>query len=106
MIKSVNELTSRDVRKISFVLISVENPPKMSLRVFNAITNSSSAAFPARSPMPLTVQCTCRAPASTADKELAVDIPRSSWQWMEMIAFEIFGTFARISVIREVISCG
>ena len=49
----------------------------MSFLTFNAITISSKAVFPARSPKPLIVHSTCLAPASTAAKELAVAIPRS-----------------------------
>ena len=45
-----------------------------------AITISSSAALPARSPMPLIVHSTCRAPPCTAASELATASPRSSWQ--------------------------
>jgi hypothetical protein len=36
--------------------------------------------LPARSPMPLTQHSTWRAPAATADSELATASPRSSWQ--------------------------
>src|SRR6202162_3835785 len=40
--------------------------PKLSLRTASATAISSSAAFPARSPMPLTVHSICRTPARTA----------------------------------------
>ena len=39
-------------------------------------------ALPVRSPMPLTVPCTCVAPASTAVSVFATAQPESSWQWM------------------------
>ena len=48
-----------------------------------AMTSSSSAALPARSPMPLMVHSTCRAPAPIAAKRLATARPRSLWQWLE-----------------------
>ena len=43
-------------------------------------------ALPVRSPMPLTVPCTCVAPASTAVSVLATAQPESSWQWMPSAA--------------------
>src|SRR5437762_689553 len=51
-----------------------------SLRVRTAITISSNDALPARSPRPLTVHSTCRAPFITAESELATARPRSLWQ--------------------------
>ena len=39
-------------------------------------------ALPVRSPIPLTVPCTCVAPASTAVSVLATAQPESSWQWI------------------------
>ena len=50
------------------------------------MTISSSAALPARSPMPLTVHSTCRAPPPTAASELATANPRSLWQCTLMTA--------------------
>ncbi len=47
------------------------------------MTTSSSAAFPARSPIPLIVHSTCLAPPRTPASELATAIPRSSWQCVE-----------------------
>ena len=63
-----------------------------SLRTLSAITISSSAALPARSPMPLTVHSTWRAPASTPASELATARPRSLWQWVEKITLSASGT--------------
>ena len=60
--------------------------PRSSPRTFTAITNSSSEALPARSPMPLIVHSTWRAPAWTAAMEFATASPRSLWQWTEMTA--------------------
>ncbi len=54
--------------------------PKSASRVLIAITTSSSEQLPARSPMPLMVHSTWRAPARTAARELATAMPRSSWQ--------------------------
>ncbi len=39
-------------------------------------------ALPQRSPSPLSVPCTWRAPARTAASELATAFSVSSWQWM------------------------
>ncbi len=50
---------------------------KTSWRVRTAITISSSDALPARSPRPLIVHSTWRAPFNTADSELATANPRS-----------------------------
>ena len=48
-----------------------------------AITTSSSAALPARSPRPLIAHSTWRAPAATPASELATARPRSLWQCVE-----------------------
>ena len=53
------------------------NPP----RVRTAMTISSRAQLPARSPMPLMVHSTCRAPSRSAARLLATARPRSLWQW-------------------------
>jgi len=47
-------------------------------RTFVTITISSSDALPARSPMPLIVHSTCRAPAAMAASVFATARPRSS----------------------------
>ena len=67
----------------------------LSLRVWIAITTSSSAALPARSPMPLMVHSICRAPAITPDSEFATAMPRSLWQCVENTALSEFGTRSR-----------
>ena len=59
--------------------------PSDASRTRSAITISSSAALPARSPMPFTVHSTCPTPASTAASELATARPRSSWQCAESV---------------------
>ncbi len=55
-------------------------------RVRRAITTSSSDALPARSPRPLIVTSTWRAPAWTAASVFAVARPRSLWQWTLTVA--------------------
>jgi hypothetical protein len=45
------------------------------------MTISSSEQLPARSPIPLTVHSTWRAPFWMALSELATASPRSLWQW-------------------------
>ncbi len=72
--------TRRDVRVISRVLMPVVTP-KTSGRCLSAMTTSSSAVLPARSPRPLMVHSTCRAPAFTPASAFAVAMPRSLWQW-------------------------
>lgn len=67
----------------------------MSGRVRTAITISSREAFPARSPMPLIVHSTCRAPFTMAAREFATPRPRSLWQWTLRIASPIEGTCSR-----------
>ena len=64
----------------------------MSLRTFIAITTSSSAVLPARSPRPLIVHSICRAPASTAASAFAVAMPRSLWQWVAKTTSSAPGT--------------
>jgi hypothetical protein len=69
----------------SSVLIPVSKP-SVSRRTRSAITISSSEVLPARSPMPLIVHSTWRAPAWTAASEFATARPRSLWQWTEITA--------------------
>ena len=64
----------------------------MSLRTRIAITTSSSAVLPARSPSPLMVHSIWRAPAPTAASALATAMPRSLWQWVEMVTSAMPGT--------------
>ncbi len=72
--------------------------PRVSPRTLRAITISSRAALPARSPMPLIVHSICRAPAFTAAMELATARPRSLWQCTEMTALGMSRTsFSTIS---------
>ena len=67
-----------------------------------AITTSSSAAFPARSPKPLIVHSICLAPAATPAKELATATPKSLWQCVDIVALSILGTvFIRWVIISE-----
>ncbi len=65
-----------------------------SARTRSAITTSSSAALPARSPMPLMAHSICRAPPCTPESELATASPRSLWQWVEKITPSAPGTFS------------
>src|SRR6201989_300112 len=73
--------TSLDA-EVSFVVSILFQYGNLSLRTRIAITISSSAALPARSPMPLMVHSTWRAPASTPDSEVATARHRSLWQWV------------------------
>ena len=61
-----------------------------------AITISSSDVLPARSPRPLIVHSTCRAPPiCTPASEFATAMPRSLWQCTEKIALSEFGMRSR-----------
>ena len=60
----------------------------------SVITTSSSEVLPARSPMPLIVTSACRAPFRMPLSVLAVAMPRSLWQWVEMIARSMLGTLS------------
>ena len=74
--------TSFEARVSMVASMPVQNG-NTSLRTFIAITTSSSAALPARSPMPLMVHSICRAPARTPASEFATAMPRSLWQCTE-----------------------
>ena len=87
----VMPLTMRLARVISVATTPVENG-MTSRRTWSAMAISSTAALPARSPMPLTVASTCRAPAITAASVLATARPRSLWQCVENSASGAFGT--------------
>ena len=78
----------------------------MSFLTFIAITTSSSAVLPARSPRPLMVHSICRAPASTAASEFAVAMPRSSWQWVAKVTASAPGTRAISMRISSALSRG
>ncbi len=69
---------------------------KKSLRVLSAITTSSIEVLPARSPMPLIVHSTWRAPLRTAASELATARPRSLWQCALQMTWSAPGDVARM----------
>src|SRR5258706_6366980 len=71
------------------------SPGKTSWRVRPAIPFSSSEALPARSPRPLIVHSTWRAPFNTADSEFATASPRSLWQCTDHTALSEFGIRSR-----------
>ncbi len=73
---------------------------KKSARVRMAITTSSSAQLPARSPTPLTVHSICRAPSCTAARLFATERPRSSWQCTESTARSMPRTRLRSMAMR------
>src|SRR5690554_5861458 len=93
----INVETRREVFEISLVSMLVKT--RMSLRHFAAITTSSRAVFPALSPMPLIVTSACLAPFIIPAIVLAVAMPRSLWQWVDMIALSILGTLFRKKAI-------
>ena len=75
----------------------MQRKPSAALRTWEAITISSSAALPARSPIPFTVHSTWRAPAAIAASEFATASPRSSWQWALRVTRSAPGTRASTS---------
>ncbi len=105
-VRPVTRLTRRLVGTRSSVRMPVRQPPYRSGRVARAMTISSSAALPARSPMPLIVTSTCRAPAWTAASVLATAMPRSSWQWTARTVRAMFGTCSNRCSIRRWNSAG
>mmetsp|Transcript_11203 Transcript_11203/g.28732 ORF Transcript_11203/g.28732 Transcript_11203/m.28732 type:complete len:280 (+) Transcript_11203:934-1773(+) len=88
-------------------LMPVRSPPiwLSPLRAM-AMTTSSSEALPARSPMPLMVHSTWRAPAMAPARLLAVLSPRSFWQCVDMMAPSMPGVLALIAAMRLPNSCG
>ena len=97
--------TSLDARVSIVASMPVQNG-STSLRTCIAITTSSSAALPARSPMPLMVHSICRAPAFTPASEFATAMPRSLWQWVEKRALSELGTRSRTILNRSKYSSG
>ena len=97
--------TSFEARVSMVVSMPVQNG-STSLRTLIAITTSSSAALPARSPMPLMVHSICRAPALMPASEFATAMPRSLWQCTEKRAWSEFGTASRSLVISLKYSSG
>ena len=75
-------------------------------RVRNAMTVSSSAALPARSPMPLIVHSICRTPARTAASVFATARPRSLWLCVDRMTASAPGTRSRSMVKMRVMSSG
>ena len=84
------------VRYSSWVAMPVSKGSR-SRRTLRAITTSSREQLPARSPMPLMVHSTWRAPASTAARLLATARPRSLWQCTLRMAWSRAGTRRRSS---------
>ena len=77
-----------------------------SRRVRTAITISSSEALPARSPMPLIVHSTWRAPARNEAMVLATASPRSLWLCVERMTFSTPGTRLRMLEYMRSMSSG
>ena len=72
-----------------------------------AITTSSSEQLPARSPRPLIVHSTCRAPPIfTPASELATAMPRSLWQCTDQTALSELGMRSRSVVMKLPYSSG
>ena len=78
----------------------------LSRRMYIAMTTSSSAVLPARSPIPFTGTSTWRAPPRTPARVFAVAIPRSLWQWQLRMAVSIFGTLFMIPCMSKKYSFG
>ena len=101
-------LEAHDVRLLlSLLLVTpmATRSPTHPLRSM-AITISSREALPARSPMPLMVHSTWRAPSAAPARLLAVASPRSFWQWVETTTPLAPGVLAITSEMRLPNSCG
>ncbi len=70
-------------RRLNPAVCSSRSPVPAIPFMASTTATSSTAALPARSPMPFTVASNCRAPARTAARQFAVDRPMSSWQWAD-----------------------
>ena len=103
--KEVAAETSFDAR-VSMVVSILFHHGNLSWRTLIAITTSSSAALPARSPMPLTVHSICRAPPAKPASEFATAMPRSLWQCTENTALSEFGTRSIKVRMKAVYSSG
>src|SRR5207302_8151963 len=98
--------TRREVGTMCVVSIA-ESSPKKSLRVFTAITTSSSEVLPARSPRPLMVHSICRAPPIiTAASELATAMPKSLWQCTLHTALSELGILSLSVLMNSPNCCG
>ena len=105
--------TSKPVMVASSLLVfrmcSVVMPvrtSKAAARARSTIATSSSAALPARSPMPLMVHSTCRAPAPIAAKVFATARPKSLWLWVDRITWSAPGTRSRTAANIAAMSPG
>ena len=71
------------------------------------MTTSSSEQLPARSPRPLIVHSTWRAPPIfTPASEFATAMPRSLWQCTDQTALSEFGILSRRSSMNSPYSSG
>ena len=99
----ISELTMREVAAIFRVLMFVSMPRWWHFRI---MAISSSDVLPARSPMPFTVTSTWRAPFSTPARVQAVAMPKSLWQWVEMMACSMPVTWSQRYLIFAPYSWG
>ena len=99
----MSELTMREVAAILRVLMFVSMPRWWHFRI---MAISSSEVLPARSPIPLMVTSTCRAPLSTPARVQAVAMPRSLWQWVERMARSMPSTWSQRYLIFAPYSWG
>src|SRR6266478_4685069 len=72
-------LRQQSARGIQFVEMEVVVTPRVACRTRSTTATSSSAALPARSPIPLIVNSSWRAPPRIAAREFATPRPRSLW---------------------------
>ena len=90
---------------ISRVLMQVW-APSSSPCILMAMTTSSSAVLPARSPRPLIVHSTCVAPFLTPASASAVAMPRSLWVCTATVTFSMPRTFSMRPRMRAPKSSG
>ena len=82
--------TMRDVAIILVLSMPVSMPN--CLWHFKIMAISSSDVLPARSPTPFMVTSTWRAPFKIPAMVLAVAMPKSLWQWVEIMALSMLQT--------------
>ena len=101
----VMELTKRLALMNSRVLMSVcasSSSPCMRM----AMTTSSMAVLPARSPRPLMVHSICVAPLRTPASDSAVAMPKSLWQCTDTVTSSMPATLSMRYLMRAPKSSG
>ena len=86
----------------SSTIFSVLRPTSMSYMHLRAMTTSSYAALPARSPIPVTVVWATEQPEASPRIVLAGPHPKSSWKWVS----SGLSMRSRIFLMKYGMACG